>query len=460
MGINPAIFREYDIRGLVETELTPEAVFQIAQAYSTFLIDRGVNKVVIGGDVRISTPAIRDSLISGITSSGLDVIDIGIITTPMFYYALHHFDLNGGIMITGSHNPKEFNGLKIAFGKTTIYGDDIQRIRQLAEAGEFKNTGTVGRISREDISEAYLNMLLAKVKLGPRTLKVVADAGNGAASLYIEKFLQSLGCEVVPLFCEPDGTFPNHHPDPVKRENLTYLIKEVENQGADLGVAYDGDSDRLGVVDETGEVIWGDKLMILYWREILAKHPGEVAIIEVKCSQALEDEIVKLGGKPYYYKTGHSLIKAKMKELKALFTGEMSGHIFFADEYFGYDDAFYATGRLLRILSNTEARLSELFADVPVYYSTAETRIDCPDEVKFGMIEAIKKSALNDYPAETVDGVRVKYPDGWGLVRASNTQPVLVARCESKTKEGLDFITQDLKKRVLDAGLNDFSWEY
>lgn len=459
MAINPAIFREYDIRGLVETELTPEAVFQIAQAYSTFLIDRGVDKVVIGGDVRTSTPTIRDNLISGITSCGLDVIDIGIITTPMFYYALYHFDLNGGIMITGSHNPKEFNGLKIAFGKTTIYGEDIQLLRQLIDS-EQKRTGAAGSVTREDISDAYLNMLLSKIKLGPRKLKVVADAGNGAASLYIEKFLQSLDCDVIPLFCEPDGTFPNHHPDPVKRENLTYLINEVKNQGADLGVAYDGDSDRLGVVDETGDVIWGDKLMILYWREILAKHPGETAIIEVKCSQALEDEIVKLGGKPYYYKTGHSLIKAKMKELKALFTGEMSGHIFFADEYFGYDDAFYATGRLLRILSNTKAHLSELFGDVPVYYSTAETRIDCPDEVKFGMIEAIKQSALKDYNAETVDGVRIKYPDGWGLVRASNTQPVLVARCESKTKEGLEFITQDLKKRVLDAGLNDFSWEY
>lgn len=460
MAINPAIFREYDIRGLVETELTPEAVFQIAQAYGTFLIDRGVNKVVIGGDVRISTPIIRDNLISGIASCGLDVIDIGIITTPMFYYALYHFDLNGGIMITGSHNPKEFNGLKIAFGKTTIYGDDIQQIRKLVDAGQVKRTGAAGSVTKEDISEEYLNMLLSKIKLGSRKLRVVADAGNGAASLYIEKFLHSLGCDVIPLFCEPDGNFPNHHPDPVKRENLTYLIKEVKNHGADLGVAYDGDSDRLGVVDETGEVIWGDKLMILYWREILAKHPGETAIIEVKCSQALEDEIVKLGGKPYYYKTGHSLIKAKMKELKALFTGEMSGHIFFADEYFGYDDAFYATGRLLRLLSNTEARLSELFADIPVYYSTAETRIDCPDEVKFGMIEAIKQSALKDYNAETVDGVRIKYPDGWGLVRASNTQPVLVARCESKTKEGLEFITQDLKKRVLGAGLNDFSWEY
>ncbi len=460
MNINPAIFREYDIRGLAETELTPEIIFKLGQAYATFLIERSVDKVLIGGDVRLSTPVIRENLTAGITSCGLDVIDIGTVTTPLFYYGLYHFDINGGIMITGSHNPKEFNGLKMAYGKTTIYGEDIQRIKQIIDQGQIREKGNTGAVTREDISEDYLKMLLDKIKLGPRKLKIVADAGNGAASLYIEKFLKGLECEVVPLFCQPDGNFPNHHPDPVKRENLSYLIDEVKKQGADLGVAYDGDADRIGVVDESGEVIWGDKLMILYWREILAKNPGEVAIIEVKCSQALEDEIVRLGGKPYFYKTGHSLIKAKMKELGALFTGEMSGHIFFADEFFGFDDSFYATGRLLRILSGTDQPLSKLFNDIPVYYSTAETRIDCPDEVKFGMIEAIREDVLKDYNAITVDGVRIKYPDGWGLVRASNTQPVLVARCEAKTPEGLEFITADLKSRILKAGLKDFSWEY
>lgn len=458
--VNPAIFREYDIRGLAETELTSEIVMEIGQAYGTFLIQRNVDKAVIGGDVRLSTPRIREKLIEGILAVGVDVIDIGTVTTPMFYYSLYHCDASGGAMITGSHNPREFNGLKLAFGKSTIYGTDIQEIRKIIESGNILRSDRAGQLSYENVEKPYFDMLQSKITLGPKKLKVVADAGNGAASAFIEGFLESLGCEVTGLFCEPDGNFPNHHPDPVKRENLTRLIEEVVNTGADLGVAYDGDADRIGVVDDSGEVIWGDKLMILYWREILVKHPGETAIIEVKCSQALEDEIIKLGGKPFFYKTGHSLIKAKMKELKALFTGEMSGHMFFADEFFGFDDSFYATARLLRILSNTDKKMSELLQDVPVYFSTAETRIDCPDEAKFGVIESIKREALKDYDAETVDGIRIKYPDGWGLVRASNTQPVLVARCEAKTRERLAFITEDLKKRILNSGLQGFEWEY
>ncbi|WP_418790599.1 phosphomannomutase/phosphoglucomutase [Phosphitispora sp. TUW77] len=460
MHINPNIFREYDIRGIAETQLTPPVVYKIGQAYGSFVLGKGVTKVLIGGDVRLSTPVIREELIKGLTSVGLHIIDIGTVTSPMFYFGLHHLDLDGGIMITGSHNPGDYNGMKMAYGKSTIYGADIQQIKKIIEADKITESEGKGTVAAADISEAYLNMLYSKIRLGPRRLKVVADAGNGAASLYIEKFLESLGCEVIPLFCEPDGSFPNHHPDPVKRENLTYLVDEIKKHQAEVGVAYDGDADRLGVVDDTGEVIWGDKLMALYWREILATNPGQQAIIEVKCSQALVDEIERLGGRPYFYKTGHSLIKAKMKELDALFTGEMSGHMFFADEYYGFDDAFYATGRLLRTLSHSEKNLSGLLSDLPQYYSTAETRIDCPDEVKFSIIEKIKDQVLMEYDAITVDGVRVIYPDGWGLVRASNTQPVLVARCEAKTPESLSFITGDLKERILRAGLQDFKWEY
>lgn len=459
MNINPAIFREYDIRGLAETDLAPEVVRKIGQAYGTFLRTKGVDKALIGGDVRLSTPVIRDNLMAGLISLGIDVIDIGTVTTPMFYFGLYHLDLHGGIMITGSHNPKEYNGLKIAFGKTTLYGNDIQTIRQIIEQDKIVKVDRKGRVLQNDITNAYLDMLAAKIQLGPRKLKIVADAGNGAASPYLEKFLQRMGCDVIPLFCEPNGSFPNHHPDPVKRENLTCLIEEVHKHRADIGVAYDGDADRIGVVDDRGEIIWGDKLMILYWREILAKYPGAAAIVEVKCSQALVDEITKLGGKTLFYKTGHSLIKAKMKELNALFAGEMSGHMFFADEFFGFDDAFYATGRLLRILSNCDKKLSELLSDIPVYYSTAETRVDCPDEIKFAAIKKIKSAAVKDYPAITVDGIRINYPDGWGLVRASNTQPVLVARCEAKSEKGLNFITCDLKARILRAGLADFCWE-
>ncbi len=303
-------------------------------------------------------------------------------------------------------------------------------------------------------------MLLSKIKLGPRKLKVVADAGNGTAGLFIQKFLEGLGCRVVPLFCQPDGNFPNHHPDPLKRENLVSLIETVKREKADVGFAFDGDSDRIGVVDEKGSVVWGDTLMALYWREILPKHPGADAIIEVKCSQALEDEIRRLGGKPLYYKAGHSLIKAKMKEIGALFAGELSGHMFFADEFYGFDDSFYAAGRLLRILSNDRRTLSDMLVDYPIYYSTAEIRVDCPDNKKFQVIEKIKEEALKEYKAITIDGVRILYPQGWGLVRASNTQPVLVTRCEGKTKEDLDFITQDMKKRMIAVGVSDFQWTY
>jgi phosphomannomutase/phosphoglucomutase len=391
---------------------------------------------------------------------GIDIIDIGIVATPLFYYGLYHYDLNGGIMITGSHNPKEFNGLKIACGKTTIYGDDIQKIRQIIEENNIPKSHRTGRVIKKDLEKSYLDMLTAKIQLGPRKIRVVADAGNGTAGLYIEKLLKKLGCEVIPLFCEANGNFPNHHPDPVKRQNLTCLIEEVKKHRADIGVAYDGDADRIGVVDDRGEVIWGDKLMILYWREILPKHPGETAIVEVKCSQALVDEISRLGGNPCFYKTGHSLIKAKMKELNTLFTGEMSGHMFFADEFYGFDDAFYATGRLLRIISHSNKKLSELLSDIPVYYSTAETRIDCPDKTKFAVIEKIKNEVIKEYKTIIVDGVRINYPDGWGLVRASNTQPVLVARCEAKSLESLKFITGNLKNRILKEGVRDFHWEY
>ena len=273
MKINPAIFREYDIRGLAETELTSEVIRKIGQSYGTLLRAKGVDKALIGGDVRLSTPVIRANLIAGLISLGIDVIDIGTVTTPMFYFGLYHLDLHGGIMITGSHNPKEYNGLKIAFGKTTLYGNDIQSIRQIIEQDKIVKGDRKGRVFKNDIANAYFEMLAAKIQLGPRKLKVVADAGNGAAGPYLEKFLQRMGCDVIPLFCEPDGSFPNHHPDPVKREYLTYLIEEVRKHRADVGIAYDGDADRIGVVDDQGEIIWGDILMVLYWREILAKHP-------------------------------------------------------------------------------------------------------------------------------------------------------------------------------------------
>ncbi|WMI70885.1 phosphomannomutase/phosphoglucomutase [Aminobacterium sp. MB27-C1] len=460
MKVPAHIFREYDIRGIADTELTAETVTAIGKAYGTFLRREGIRTITVGGDVRLSTERIRQNVISGVTWAGINIIDIGVATSPLLYWSQYHFNLDGAIMVTGSHNPKDMNGLKLAFGKSTMYGEQIQDILSMIEKDDFVQTETPGSVRKANIWNEYIDMLVSKIKLGTRKLKVVADAGNGTAGLYIQTFLEKLGCHVIPLFCEPDGTFPNHHPDPLKRENLTSLIEKVRMEKADLGLAFDGDADRIGVVDEKGSVVWGDTLMALYWREILPQHPGATAIIEVKCSQALEDEIRRLGGAPLYYKAGHSLIKAKMKEIDALFAGELSGHMFFADEFYGFDDSFYAAGRLLRILSNDSRSLSEMLVDYPVYYSTAEVRVDCPDEKKFEVIETIKEKALKDHEAITIDGVRILYKEGWGLVRASNTQPVLVTRCEGKTKEALDAITKDMKQRMLDVGISDFEWTY
>lgn len=304
-------------------------------------------------------------------------------------------------------------------------------------------------------------MLQKKISLGPRKLKVAVDCGNGTASYFAADIISSFGCKVLELYCHPDPSFPNHHPDPVKRKNLTDIISLVQKEGADLGVAFDGDADRIGVVDDKGTVIWGDQLMAIFWKEVLEKHPGAPAIIEVKCSQALVDEVTRLGGRPVFYKTGHSLIKAKMKEMEAPFTGEMSGHIFFADEYYGYDDAYYAAGRLLRLLSHTDEPLSAIVERLPRYYSTAETRVPCPDEEKFRVVEKLQEYFRGKYEVIDVDGVRVLFGDGWGLVRASNTQPVLVARCEARTPERLQEIT-DIMKGAMEnyPQVSPFQWEY
>ncbi|KUK42136.1 MAG: Phosphomannomutase [Thermovirga lienii] len=460
MPVPEHIFREYDIRGLADEELNSENVQAIALAFGTLLKRKGIGRICLGGDVRPSTERIRKDVIEGITLAGIDVTDVGVVTTPMLYWSLYHYGVNGGIMITGSHNPPEFNGLKLAVGKTTLYGRQIKEIYDMISKNDLEKGTKKGSVFSESINEPYINMLLSKITLGPRKLKVVTDSGNGTAGPIINEYLKRSGCEVVPLFAEPDGRFPNHHPDPTKRENLGTLIDTVIKEKADVGLGFDGDADRIGVVDDQGNIVWGDILMILFWREILPKHPGAKAIVEIKSSQALVDEIERLGGEVVWWKSGHSLIKAKMKELNALFSGEVSGHMFFADEYYGFDDSFYAAGRLLRILSNSDKSLSEMLSDVPKYYSTAETRIPCSDEEKFQVIEKIKESALKDYDAITIDGVRILYPRGWGLVRASNTQPVLVARAEGKTEKDLEEYCNDLKKRILEAGVDDFQWEY
>ena len=457
--INSQIFRQYDVRGHAERDLTDETIELLGKAFGTFVQRSGSRQVVVGMDNRLSSERLHKALIKGLLSSGSDVIDIGLVVTPILYYARKHFEVDGGVMITGSHNPPEDNGFKIALGSSTIYGSDIGKLQTMMENNDFL-TGS-GRLEKRDGITPYLSMLKEKISLGQRQLKVAVDCGNGTAALFAEQVLQGWGCKVVPLHCTSDGSFPNHEPDPVKTANLADLRKAVQETGADLGVAFDGDADRIGVVDETGGIIWGDMLMCLYWREIMPKYPGAEAIIEIKCSQALVDEVIRLGGKPFFYKTGHSLIKAKMKEIDAIFTGEMSGHIFFADEYYGFDDAFYAAGRLLRMFSQQERKLSQLLNDLPKYYSTAETRVPCPDEDKFTVVQGLVDHFKKDYEVIDVDGVRVLFGDGWGLVRASNTQPVLVARCEADTEAGLQRI-EGIMKKVLGSfpQVGAFEWEF
>ena len=453
------IFREYDIRGIADQELSSETVHLIGRAYGSYLTDLGIFEVTVGGDARHSTPRIKEAAIAGLREVGVSVIDIGLVSSPCFYWSLYHFGVEGGIMVTGSHNPKEFNGLKLALGKMTLWGDEIQEVYRIIAENRFAKTEHKGNLRFEEINAPYIDMLVSKITLGPKKLKVVLDSGNGTGGLYGPEMVRRIGCEVVELFSEPNGDFPNHHPDPTKREYLTQLIDTVIKEKADLGIGFDGDSDRIGVVDDQGEVLWGDQLMLLYWKEILPKHPGAKVIVEVKSSMILPEETEKMGGKPIWWKSGHSLIKAKMKDEDALFSGEVSGHMFFADEFFGFDDAFYAAGRLLRILSFSDKKLSDMLAEIPAYPSTTETRFDCPDEIKFQVVERVRENA-KDQKTITIDGVRILYPEGWGLLRASNTQPVLVARCEGRTQADLECICDDMKRRILEAGSPDFEWEY
>ncbi len=457
MQIKPSIFREYDIRGDAEKDLTDEAVEAIGKAYGTWLIEKNINNAAVGGDVRLSTKRIRSALIKGLLSTGVNIIDIGTVTTPILYWSLKFFDFSGGVMITGSHNPPEMNGLKLCAENGTLWGDGIQNIFRIINSGKFA-AGT-GELKNQNIADEYLKMLSSKIKIHKK-FKVICDSGNGAAGPLAKKFFESLGCECTELYGEPDGAFPNHHPDPQKRENLQDLIKAVKENHADVGFAFDGDADRIGVVDDNGKVIFGDRLMALYWREILKNYPNAEAIIEPKCSMALAEEVKKFGGRPLYWKSGHSVIKAKMREIKAPFAGEYSGHMFFADEYYGFDDSFYAAGRLLRIMDNENKRLSELESEIPDYPSTQEVRVPCSDDLKFDVVERIKNKALKDHEAITNDGVRILYNSGWGLIRVSNTQPVITARCEGRDKSVLELIMSDIKKRILSEGLEDFDWTF
>ncbi len=428
--INPLIFREYDVRGLVGRDLHRDAVVLLGKGFGTYAAERGVRTAALGRDVRLSSPGFRDAFVEGLLSTGLSVIDVGVCPTPLLYFAIHHFGADGGAMITGSHNPPEFNGFKLCIGLGSIYGEMIQELRRLIERNVFREGK--GELSRKEIVPAYRKFVTERVSV-PRRLKAVVDGGNGTAGAVAPDLFREMGIEVVELFCEADGRFPNHFPDPTVPENLRALSAKVRETGADVGVAYDGDADRIGAVDERGNVIYGDYLLVLFAREILARKPGATVISEVKASQNLYDDIARHGGRPVMWKAGHSLIKAKMKQENAELAGEMSGHVFFRDRYLGFDDAIYASARLFEILARAAAPMSALLSDLPRAVSTPEIRVDCPDEAKFRVVKAVAEVvATQAREVIDVDGIRALFDGGWGLVRASNTQPVLVLRFEGK----------------------------
>jgi phosphomannomutase / phosphoglucomutase len=444
------IFREYDIRGIVGQQLTDNTVATLARAIGKFFLQNNASRIAVGYDARESSPRFCELLTIGLNEVGCDVVLIGMVPTPVLYHAAFTRDVDGGVMITGSHNPPDHNGFKICLGKETLYGSQIQEIKQIAlsEPPESAGCGANGLVESLQILDDYIGDIVSRVSLGERKIKVVIDAGNGMGGVTAVPVYSQLGLELIELFTEPDSTFPNHHPDPTVEENLTDLITSVRKNKADLGIAFDGDGDRIGVVDETGRIIWGDELMILFSREILAKLPGSTIIGEVKCSQTLFDDIENHGGKPLMWKAGHSIIKAKMKETSAALAGEMSGHIFFADRFYGFDDATYAGARLLEILSKTDKPLSVLLADIPKTFSTPELRVPCPDETKFDVVKKIADHFSQSNEVITIDGARIIFENGWGLVRASNTQALLVLRFEADSPASMEENKEVVERKV------------
>ena len=446
--MNPRVFREYDIRGDAERDFPDDFVTDLGRAIGTALGEDGARTITLGRDCRLSSPRIHAALRAGIVSTGLDIIDVGILHSPGLYFSVFHLGVEGGVMVTASHNPSEDNGFKIVQGRSTIHGAAIQRLRAIIEARRFRVAERPGKERDQDVLADYVTTIANNVKLGARRFKVVVDAGNGTGGLSILPVLARLGVEVDPLYCDPDGRFPNHHPDPTVPENLAALRARVQATGAELGIALDGDADRIGAVDGQGRIIWGDQLVMLFAREILARRPGATFVSEVKCSQALYDEIARLGGRAIMWKVGHSLIKVKMKEEDAALAGEMSGHMFFADRWFGFDDAVYAGVRLVELLTRSSQTLAELYDTLPVLHNTPEIRMACADEIKFEVVRRAVAAFRASYPVVDIDGARVTFPGGWGLVRASNTGPVLVLRFEADTPARLVEIQNLVESRL------------
>ncbi|HKW96368.1 MAG TPA: phosphomannomutase/phosphoglucomutase [Bryobacteraceae bacterium] len=446
--LKPTIFREYDIRGIADEELDDASISELGRAIGTYLARKNGKNINLGRDCRLSSGRLRNALARGLVGSGCQVTDVGVVPTPLVYYSVFHLKADGAVMITGSHNPSEYNGFKVVSGSSTIHGPEIQTLRAMIERGDL--ISGAGSEKTADIVTPYVDEISSQFHFA-RRVKVAADAGNGTAGPVMSRIFKKLGCEVTELFFEMDGRFPNHHPDPTVPRNLETLVSMVKAKKADLGVAFDGDGDRLGAVDDRGNVIYGDQLMIIYSREILKRKPGAKFIGEVKCSQTLYDDIRAHGGNPIMWKTGHSLIKAKMKETHADLAGEMSGHMFFADRYYGFDDALYAACRLIEIVAQSGQPLSAQLAGLPATIATPEIRVDCPDDQKFEVVKRVADVFRKKYQTIDVDGVRILFPQGWGLVRASNTQPVLVLRFEAANAELLAGYRKEVEEVVEEA---------
>ncbi|NIQ01358.1 MAG: phosphomannomutase [Nitrospinaceae bacterium] len=445
--MNPQIFREYDIRGIVGQDLTAETVALIGKALGTYVRREGGKTLTLGWDIRASSVEFREIITRALNATGCDVIDIGRVPTPVSYFSLHHLNPDAGVMITGSHNPPEFNGFKISHGVHSLYGEKIQLLKGLIDKNDFE-TGN-GSAREENVLDAYMEKIVEVIRI-ERPLKVVVDGGNGCFGIVGPQLLRKLGLEPIEQFCEPDGSFPNHHPDPTVPEYMEDLMSRVASEKADLGIGFDGDADRLGVVDDQGNLLWGDQLLILFAREILKTHPGTAVVGEVKCSQNLYDDVKKHGGQPVMSAAGHSLIKKKMKETGALLAGEMSGHMCFKDNYYGFDDAIFAACRVLEIVAAAKGKLSDMLSDLPQTFNTPEIRVDCPDDLKFRIVQELTEYFRSRYDVVDIDGVRIQFENGWGLIRASNTQPVLVLRFEAKSesqlKEYREIVAEQLKR--------------
>jgi len=448
--VNPQIFRQYDIRGLVDKDLNSDVVNLIGRAFGTFVRRKGKKTVVIGGDARLSTPDYKDSFIKGLLAVGCDVTDIGICASPVMYFAIWKLGSDAGAMITASHNPKDYNGIKLNLGMSSVFGDQIQEILRLIQNGDFEK-GEGAKKDFDDIIEIYSDYIVENIQLG-RSVKCIVDAGNGVGGPILPNILRRLGCEVKEMYCELDGTFPNHHPDPTIEAYMTDLIYEMKKGKYEVGLGLDGDADRIGIVDNMGKMLYGDQILNILARDYLKKNQGKVVLADVKCSKTLFDDIKRCGGIPMMYKTGHSNIKNKMKQDSIEFGGEMSGHIFLGDRYLGYDDAIYACTRFVEILSHTDIKCSELLSDIPKMYNTPEIRFDTVEETKFDTVKKVRNYFIQEgYEVNDIDGMRVTFSDGWGLIRASNTQPALVMRFEATTEKRLIEI-----KNLIEGKLREF----